>query len=98
MRNKDRVVKVEIFDREYSLRATVEDDEYIRAISSYVDSKMREIQDSMGIDSSQKIAILAALNIADELFSLQNEKDRLVSDYHEKVRSYTEALEQSLSD
>jgi cell division protein ZapA len=98
MNESGRVVQVEIFGRDYPIRANVEDEEYILSIGRYVDSKMIEIRESMKIDSSQKIAILAALNIADELFDLQNEHDRLIADYQEKLRSYTEALDQSLDD
>ena len=59
---------------------------------------MREIDSSMDLASTQKIAILAALNIADELFSLQEERDRLIAEYEEKARSFADALEQSLGD
>jgi len=98
MSNDSRVVQVDIFGQEYSIRANVENEEYVRAIARFVDSKMREIKDSMGVSSTQKTAILAALNIADELFTLQNERDRMIAEYQDKVRSYTEALDQSLED
>lgn len=98
MSHDSRVVKVDLFGQEYSIRANVENEEYVRAIARYVDSKMQEIKDSMGVSSTHKIAILAALNIADELFTLQNERDRLIAEYQDRVRSYSEALDQSLED
>lgn len=93
-----RSLKVEIFGQQYPIRASVEDEEYIRRIARYVDEKMREIDESMGLASTQKIAILAALNIADELFTLQDERDQVIAEYQEKARSFTEALEQSLEE
>ncbi len=98
MKSSGRVVKVEIYGREYPIRASVENEEYIRAIARYVDSKMREIKESMKIESTLSTAILAALNISDELFTLQDERDRLDAEYHEKVKSYSEALDRTLSD
>jgi len=64
---KENKIKVEIFGGNYLLKG--EDDvEYMQKIASYVDKKMREIQESTGLISPLKIAILAALNIADELY------------------------------
>ena len=69
MENKEpRLVKVRIFGQEYSIRATTEE-KYIKEVAAYVDKKMAEIQKSVpsGLNAS-KIAILAAMNISDELF------------------------------
>jgi len=87
-----------IFGQEYPIRARVEDDEYVRTIARYVDAKMREIDESMKPSSSMKVAILTALNLADELFTLQEEQNRLIAEYQEKVREYTEALDRSLKE
>ena len=62
----EKSAKVTIFGNDYHLKAT-EDPEYIERIAQYVDSKMRELQGRSTISSSTKIAILAAINIADEL-------------------------------
>ncbi|HEB83449.1 MAG TPA: cell division protein ZapA [Bacteroidetes bacterium] len=98
MSGNGRVVKVMIFGQEYPIRARVEDDEYVRTIARYVDAKMREIDESMKPSSSMKVAILTALNLADELFTLQEEQNRLIAEYQEKVREYTEALDRSLKE
>ena len=66
MNNKESKIKVEIFGTSYLLRGE-SDIEYMQELASYVDRKMREIQQETGIISPTKIAILAALNIADEL-------------------------------
>ncbi len=58
---------VEIFGQEYKIKG-VGDPEYFHRIAGYVDKKMREIAHSSGIMSQSRIAILAALNITDELF------------------------------
>lgn len=60
------VQKVEIFGQEYVLR-TGESPEYVQKLSCYVDGKMKEIA-RHGVVSSGRLAVLAALEIADELF------------------------------
>ncbi len=98
MSDTGQVVRIRIFGQEYPVKAKVNDEEYIRAIGRYVDTKMREIDEAVKPASKDKTAILAALNIADELFNLQNEQDRLIAEYQDKIRSYTEAIEQSLDE
>ena len=60
-------IKVSIFGRDYNIRGG-SDSEYIRKLAAHVDSVMRDIADKTGSLSSGRVAILAALNIADEMF------------------------------
>jgi len=67
--SEKKVVKVRIFGQEYSIRATT-DEAHTRECAALVDSKMAEIQRSApsSLNASQ-IAILAAMNISNELMS-----------------------------
>lgn len=71
---KNRVV-VTIFNKEYSLLSEV-DPEYIKKAANYLDTKMREVADSYPNIPESKIAVLAALNIADELFRTTENLDK----------------------
>jgi cell division protein ZapA len=89
-------LRVNIFGAEYVLKATENQDEIIK-IAEYVDQKMKEIDRSQAINSNVKIAILAALNIAEELFQNQKYKERLLEqlDYESKKlsRSLQDAID-----
>jgi cell division protein ZapA len=61
------VVQVQIFGHSYTIRGEAEQG-YIVDVAAYVDRKMREITDKLPVASLSKVAILASLNIADELF------------------------------
>ena len=61
------VVQVQIFGHQYTIRGEANQD-YILGVASYVDRKMREITEKLPVASLSKVAILASLNIADELF------------------------------
>jgi cell division protein ZapA len=61
------MVKVTIFGNEYRVRGDA-DEPYIQEIADYVDGTMREIAGEGRHISPTRIAILAAFNIADELF------------------------------
>ncbi len=73
MKEESGVLKINIFGTEYPIRSGPETEtEYIMRVAEYVDQKMREVDQSTGAKSSLKVAILAALNIADELFQARN--------------------------
>jgi len=61
------VVQVQIFGHSYTIRGEAER-EYILDVAAYVDRKMREITEKLPVASLSKVAILASLNIADELY------------------------------
>lgn len=61
------VLKVRIYGAEYPVRGD-RDIQYIKELAEYLDTKMREVNKNVRVDSSLRVAILAALNITDELF------------------------------
>lgn len=74
----DKILEIEIFDQKYRIRVKGEEDEkYISHLTSYVDQKMREVAVKSKSADAVKIAVLAALNIADEFFLSQKKLDKL---------------------
>jgi cell division protein ZapA len=69
------VVQVQIFGHTYTIRGEA-DQEYILEVAAYVDRKMREITEKLPVASLSKVAILASLNIADELYKERVQRDR----------------------
>jgi len=91
-------VKVEIFGQTYSIQGDLEAG-YVQKLAKYVDDKMRAIADATSTVDTQKIAVLAALAIADELHSLEHERtdqDELLREQAERCLTLVErALKQS---
>jgi cell division protein ZapA len=86
--------EVEIFGAVYSVRGS-EDREYLQNLAGLVDRKMREIAQHAKGDVT-RIAILAALNMADELFRVQKQQEGERVEIREKVAELTEELSQAL--
>ena len=63
-------IKVEIYDQAYTVRSDG-DPAYLKQLAEYVDQRMREISSGTLTVDSRKVAILAALYIADELHQLR---------------------------
>ncbi len=80
----EQALRVEIYNQTYSIRSDG-DDQYIQDLAIYVDQKMREIASGTLTVDSLKVAILAALHIADEFHQLR--ESRANSDTQLAVRS-----------
>ncbi|HEY3989356.1 MAG TPA: cell division protein ZapA [Acidobacteriaceae bacterium] len=70
MNDTAKSVTVEIYDQPYHLRG--QDSAYIERLASLVDTKMRAVAAQGTTVDSLRVAVLAAINIADELMTLQS--------------------------
>jgi cell division protein ZapA len=91
MAEKAHLIHVEIFGQTYAVRGGA-DSRYIEELAAYVDKQMREVSRA-GVVDTLKIAVLAALNIADERFQLQSR----VSEIDEATRQRVERLVSELT-
>lgn len=84
-------LKLKIFDKEYSL--VVDNEERAKNVSEYVNSLMNDLKVDMNGQPPQTIAIVAALNIANDLFI---EKENVAKDFQiatEKINTLNQLLE-----
>lgn len=66
-------VTVSIFGKEYTLRGAADAD-YVREVAAFVDRRMNEVARGSTVASTARVAILAAVNIADELLREQRRR------------------------
>ena len=86
-----RSVTVQIAGQKYSLK-TDDDDRLVRAIATYVDGKFREIQRVTRNPDTQAVAILTALQAAEDLFREREETAALKGRVRDKTRSLLDYL------
>jgi len=86
-----RSVTVQIAGQKYSLK-TDDDDRLVRAIATYVDGKFREIQRVTRNPDTQAVAILTALQAAEDLFREREETAALKGRVRDKARSLLDYL------
>lgn len=89
-------VRVDIYDQTYHLRGS--DPEYIAQLAGYVDTKMRLIAQQASTVDSLKVAVLAALNIADEFLMLKRKYDAATHDYTARAEHLADALDEVLEE
>ena len=93
-----KVLKVNILGQDYVIRSSA-GQKYLNEVSAYVNEKMEEIMAS-GIDDSQqlRIAVLAAMNITDELFSYKKDKQKFVNKVEAKTLAITEFIDNRIAE
>lgn len=88
-------IRVNIFGTEYPIRGDA-DPSYIKEVAGYVDRKMKEIAKNAPIHSSMKVAILTALNVADELFKERMEKEKLLTEMEHRIDEIVDAIDKEI--
>lgn len=88
-------VRVEIFDTVYNLRGT--DPAYIKQLAEYVDTKMRAVAAQTATVDTIRLAVLAALNIADEHHMLLQKASDSPSDYTKRAKTLNRVLDEVLN-
>ncbi len=89
-------VRVEIFDQVYNLRGS--DPEYIIKLAEYVDAKMRAVAEQTQTIDTARLAVLAALNVADEYQLLKRKLENSGPDYLERAHHLANVLDEVLED
>jgi len=91
-------VKVQIFGQSYSIAGDLEP-AYVQKLAALVDEKMHALADATGTVDTQKVAVLAALSIADELHNAQRvrgDREDLLREQAERCLTLVErALKQT---
>lgn len=97
MSDKDKVLDVQLLDRKFQVKCANDQAEALQHASYYLDSKMREIRDSGKAVGNEKIAVMAALNLAYELSTVQRQKDLYLDTMGRRIRDLQTKIETVLA-
>lgn len=89
--SSQKKLKIKIFDKEYSL--VVENEKRALAVSEYVNSLMNDLQNDMINQPPQTIAVVASLNIANDLFIEKEVTSQTFEDAFERLKKINTLLE-----
>ena len=91
MNAKPDSIAVEIYGQTYNVRGEG-DPQYLTELAQFVDSRMRLIGSQVQSSDPMRIAILAALNIADEFFRYRTEREHAVGSWMERTEELAQRL------
>jgi cell division protein ZapA len=95
MDNNPQSHKVVIYNQTYTLRSE-HDQDYIQQLADHVNQRMSEIASATMTVDSLRVAILAAIQIADELYQARRELQETEDEVAERSTKYAELLDQFL--
>jgi cell division protein ZapA len=90
-------IRVEIYDQEYSMRGDL-DPEYIQRLAQFLDARMRSVAERTRTVDSLRVAVLTALNIADEYHQLKSKYETIAEDVDHRIGECNEALDRVLKE
>jgi cell division protein ZapA len=97
MTDRQARVSVRILEKEYQVACLPEERSELLDSAEYLNSKMREIRDGGNIIGLDRIAVMAALNLAHELLKIRSRVDGVQNDVGHRVRQMRERVETALT-
>jgi cell division protein ZapA len=90
-----KVIHVEIQGQRYPIRTTLEP-KYVQDLAAYVDRKMALASDASPSSDTLGLAVLTALNIADEFFRIRHQQQDDVGNLAERAKALERMVDQAL--
>lgn len=91
-------VSVRILEKEYQVACPEEEVDALTASARYLDRQMSEIRDTGKVFGLDRIAVMAALNIANELLSDKGRADAVSGEMEDRVRSLNDRISEVLAE
>lgn len=92
-----KAVSIRILDKEYQIACPVDEQDALLNTARFLDAKMREIRDSRKMVGSDRIAVMAALNIAHDLLRCQSGEGEAGPGVSTKIRSLQNKVEAAIT-
>ncbi len=89
---KERLVEIKVFGQTYTVKTDAEE-EHIQAVAQYVNAKMEEVLKKTRSVSTLSVAILTALNIADDLLKEKEQRRALLQEVDKKSKDLVRQIE-----
>ncbi len=89
---KERLVEIKVFGQTYTVKTDAEE-EHIQAVAQYVNAKMEEVLKKTRSVSTLSVAILTALNIADDLLKEREQRKALLQEVDKKTKDLVRQIE-----
>lgn len=92
-----QTVTVSILDKDYQVSCGRDEVDALKKSASFLDEKMREIKTGSSVLGLDRIAVMAALNIANDLLTQSQKSDEVIASQASEIRNLSGKLDQALS-
>ena len=95
---KPEPISVDILDREYQFACEPGEREALKAAAIYLDERMRAIKDAGRLMALERIAVMTALNLSDELLKMQKTEKHRQENVDNRIRMLVNELDDALDE
>ena len=92
----EHVITIHVMDRAYQIKCPPEEAAQLQESARYLDQQMRKIHQSAHTNNTERLAVVAALNIAQELMLFKNQKNSYIDVMHDQIKSLQGRIQQFL--
>ncbi len=86
MSDSDNIITIKILDRTYSIKCPAEEAQQLQESATLLDEQMRKIRQAGGGNSTDRIAVVAALNICHEMMLLKQQKNNYIDTMNQQIQ------------
>jgi len=97
MSNNNSVLDIQLLDRKLQIKTPVDKADDLQQAAYLLDSKMREIRSSAQATGNERIALMAALNIAYDLITTQKQKDIYLDSISNRIKMLQDKIDETLA-
>ena len=94
---EDHLIAVKILDRDYKVKCPADKTKALQESASYVDEQMRKLLQSTTVHSTDRVAIITALNICHEFMQLKKQKDNYIDIMNQRIQDLQRRVENFLA-
>lgn len=97
MSGSSELISVSILDREYQFNCPADEREALKSAALHLDEKMREVKASGNLMALERIAVMTALNLSDELLKLRTRDEQRQNQVDSRIRMLADELDDALN-
>lgn len=94
--SEKEAIAVKILDREYTFSCEPGERRRLQDAADYLDEQMRQVRDAGGLPGLEKVAVMTALNIANDFLQIRQSEERFSVDVASRIKGLKEKLEQNM--
>ncbi len=96
MTTSDNSISVNVLGKSYKVKCPPESARELQQSAEYVNQQMKRLELAGNITTTDNIAVVAALNICNELMELKKQKNQYIDTMHERIQSLQKRIENFL--
>lgn len=97
MSDNGNIISIKILDRTYNIKCPTEEAHELQQAAQLLDERMREFRQSAGSSSTDRVAIVAALNFCHELMVLKKQKNSYIDGMNQRIKDLQDRIQNFLA-